>query len=167
MPEIGNGFGRLHVILAALTTKGAERIVRAMAREAVSQAKACFRESRNPYGEPWAPLKRRSGKPLIKTGRGRASLAVQNVTATGFRIGTNVGYMHVHQNGFDGAITRKPHLRTLQAAAVAKLVRGGQFRLRIPQRAFLPIRGRGLGLWASPLEKAGLDALAKLIRPTG
>lgn len=83
------------------------RLGRAIANEAVAQSLMCFRESRDPYGNTWLPLKHRSGKPLLDTGRLRSSIAIQDVTPTSFRIGSNVRYASVHQNGYDGTYHRK------------------------------------------------------------
>lgn len=71
-----------------------------------------FRGSHDPRGNPWQPLKyrqggkmrrgqygpRRAGKPLMKTGRLRASFSTA-VTPNGFRIGTAVQYAGYHQTG--------------------------------------------------------------------
>jgi phage gpG-like protein len=99
MPELGRGFADIHARLVTLKASGAARVMKALSQEGVAQTMACFRESRDPYGAAWAPLKSRSGKPLLKTGRGRASIAVSdlNPTALSFRIGTNVRYTRVHQ----------------------------------------------------------------------
>lgn len=163
---------------------GATRVTKALSLEGLAQTQACFRESRNPYGQPWEPLKSRSGKPLLKTGRGRASIAVSDLNPAdgSFRIGTNVRYMGYHQRGVDATFTRKPSSR-LQAtkggrflsrrragSSRAKSVafvrlnyRGGQVHLVIPQRAFLPIAGRGLGpIWAPAFQRVALDVMAKL-----
>jgi phage gpG-like protein len=57
-----------------------------------------FRGSHAPDGAGWKPLARRSGKPLMDTGRLRASFAIE-ATADGFRIGTAVAYAGYHQFG--------------------------------------------------------------------
>lgn len=78
------------------------------AAAALTELQLGFRESRDPYGRPWAPLKYRKGKPLLKTARMRNSFTVR-ITPTGFRIGTNVAYAEFHQRGTQGrkaAMTR-------------------------------------------------------------
>jgi len=69
-----------------------------------------FRDSVDPYGRPWAPLKYRKGQPLLKTGRGRASFTSRPL-ANGFRIDATARYMIFHQKG------TKPHQRAARAAA--------------------------------------------------
>src|SRR5207249_12102559 len=66
----------------------------------VTQTQLGFRESRDPYGVPWAPLKLRiGGKPLLHRGRLRSSITKSDVTASGFRLGSNLIYARVHQYG--------------------------------------------------------------------
>lgn len=60
-----------------------------------------FRESINPYGQPWAAIRpRRDGsrKPLLDTGRLRNSITY-NADKKSVRIGTNVKYGEQHQIG--------------------------------------------------------------------
>lgn len=57
-----------------------------------------FRGSHAPDGTPWKDLESRKGKPLLDTGRLRASFSVEP-TADGFRIGSAVGYAGYHQRG--------------------------------------------------------------------
>ena len=80
----------------------AQRVINAAAKLASIEAESLvalgFRSSTDPYGEPWAPLKHRDGKPLIDTGRLRASFHGRP-TDDGFSIGTNVKYAAVHQTG--------------------------------------------------------------------
>ena len=57
-----------------------------------------FRESRDPYGKKWAPIKHRKGRPLLDTGRLRSSF-FGLVQGDGFKLGTRVSYAGFHQNG--------------------------------------------------------------------
>ena len=82
-----------------------------------------FRDTSDPYGTPWLPLKkpRRDGssKPLNRTGILKNSIT-QHPTADSVTIGTNVEYGKHHQFGTQ----------------------------HIPQRAFLPTQEQGLpGDW--------------------
>lgn len=76
-----------------------------------------FRGSHAPDGATWAKLKSRSGKPLMDTGRLRASFATVP-TADGFRIWTAVAYAGYHQFG-----TRPRRV----ASRVAKQDKRGRF----------------------------------------
>src|SRR5438445_7278352 len=79
---------------------GRRSLANAPAEEAVTLAQLGFRESRDPYGKPWAPLKLRvGGKPLLDRGRLRSSITKSDVTASGFRLGSNLIYARVHQYG--------------------------------------------------------------------
>jgi phage virion morphogenesis protein len=99
----------------------------------VKQVADEFRESRDPYGRAWAPVFRRvkgrkglvQGKPLIKTGRLRASV-VAKISGSEVRIALPVEYASYHQFG----------TRT------------------IPQRQILPDTGAGLGpRWSAAVSK--------------
>lgn len=58
-----------------------------------------FDASSGPYGAPWLSLRRRSGKPLLDTGRLRSSFNGDGSDAKSFRFGTDVVYAGVHQYG--------------------------------------------------------------------
>lgn len=88
-----------------------------VARSLVAQE---FEGSRDPYGRPWAPLKRRKGQPLLDTGRLRNSFGVDSFSDNSFRFGTDVVYAGVHQDG----------ATFTQAARVNAHKRGGQFLSR-------------------------------------
>lgn len=151
-----------------------DRAKKACAAAAITELSLGFRESRNPYGEPWAPLKVRRGKPLIDTGRLRSSFTV-SFTPTGFRIGTNVDYAASHQYGTGGrksAGTRFQPVgskgRFISADAAGRRKRGsvGVRALSfsagsgaIPARMMVPEGSLG-PIWA----KAFRDAVAAVIR---
>lgn len=79
-----------------------------------------FRQSKDPYGDPWEPLSYRKGQPLLKTGRLRASFATQ-VVPDGFRIDATAAYAIFHQYG------TKPHARRARFQPIGK---GGRFAAR-------------------------------------
>lgn len=185
MPGDEGAFNRILERMRRLSVEGAASVTMAISREALRQSQACFRESRNPYGEAWAPLKHRDGKPLLKTGRGRGALAIADLSPTGFRIGTNVRYMRAHQEGVDKTYARKPSSRLQFVGANGRFAKtkrvtssgrarslsfrrltfnGGETHLVIPQRAFLPIPGRGLGLWQPAFARAGQLAIDRFLK---
>lgn len=75
-----------------------ERLLKAAATAALTEAQLGFRESVDPTGMPWAPLKFRTGKPLRDTGR-LANSFTSRPTERGFVVGTNVSYAATHQYG--------------------------------------------------------------------
>jgi phage gpG-like protein len=185
MPGDTAALARMRQKLQTLSKEGIERVSKTLSLEAVAQSQACFRESRDPYGQPWAPLKHRDGKPLLDTGRLRASIAVQSSSPLSFRIGTNVQYGAYHQGGVDAKFTRAPSSRFMpinkrgrftskgkagaakgKSVAVRRLdFKGGETHLVIPQRAYLPIAGRGLGpIWTPAFKRVGLSAIAKIVK---
>lgn len=64
---------------------------REIGRRLLTRVQMGFRQSVDPYGTAWAPLKTRRGKPLIDTGRLRASFTFR-ADAGGVTVGTNVDY---------------------------------------------------------------------------
>lgn len=73
---------------------------------AMKQVADEFRQSRDPYGAPWAALRSRKGKPLLDTGRMAGSVNVQP-QADGFLLNIPTSYAPVHQYGAQVA----PHSR--------------------------------------------------------
>lgn len=138
-----------------------------LAEEALTQVKFGFRESRDPYGNPWAPLKRREGKPLLDTGRLRNSFATAN-TSTGFRIGSSVSYAGFHQGGTSGH-SKSEGGRT--GRFPKKTRKGGQRQLTlggggIPARPMVPTEDRGgLGpIWSAAFTKAAGETFKKFLK---
>lgn len=124
------------------------RVAQLCAAAAMKKIADGFRESRDQEGHPWLPLASRRGKPLLDTGRLRASYAVEPI-AGGFRIGTAVAYAGYHQFG-----TRPRHVASRAARQnargrfVGKRARTGYLlRIRahenrgIPARPMLPVNG--------------------------
>lgn len=105
--------------LARVGADGVALAVKGMAAEAVDLVADGFRSSTAPSGAAWRPLARaRSrnrrrgdrGKPLVDTGRLRASVTARPVvTRDSFTIGTNVIYAATHQYG-RGPIPARPFL---------------------------------------------------------
>lgn len=94
-------------------------VVKAVAAEAQDLVAEGFRRSTAPSGAPWRPLaqararnRRRGdrGKPLVDTGRLRASVTTRpRIDATGFTITADPIYAATHQYG-RGAIPARPFL---------------------------------------------------------
>lgn len=115
------------------------------ASSVVDHIKLGFRDSRDPWGRPWKPLKVRKGKPLIDTGKLRSSFyyTVDNRQSVTFRSSDNPAKVALHQNGgfttFNGR------------------------KVFVPARPFLPIRGGRLDIppnWLDGMNKS----IAKRIR---
>lgn len=155
-----------------------ERLARVVGEAARTELALGFRNSIDPYGTPWAPLKRRKGKPLLDTGRLRSSFTY-HASASGLRVGSNVVYAKFHQYGTGG---RK------QAGGRSQAVRGNRFvsnaaagrqrrgavsfrRLnyaagsgKIPARLMLPTSDRGLGNWEAPMRAAAKRFVARSLK---
>lgn len=71
-----------------------------LAEESRTQVIFGFRNSVDPYGNPWKPLRSRDGQPLRDSGRLQNSVSARpHVTERGFTISTGVKYAAVHQYG--------------------------------------------------------------------
>jgi phage gpG-like protein len=113
-----------------------------------------FRKSRDPYGKPWKPLKFRKGKPLLDTGRMRASAAII-MRPRGFELHVTANYASTHQYG-------KKNIRPLRARfLVFSVGRGRRKKLffarkvTVPRRQMLPEKKTGgLGpIWQEAFRK--------------
>jgi phage virion morphogenesis protein len=108
-----------------------------------------FRQSQDPYGRPWAPLKSRKGQPLKDTGRLAASITDQ-VTDDSVTVGTNVQYAAPHQFGVDKQVKVKRHPRLVLQVFGRKLpfgvyatVKAHQRPMKLPARPFFPNAAEG------------------------
>lgn len=90
---------------------------RVLAAEALKLVQMGFRTSTDPYGNAWAALKHRKGKPLLDTARLRSSFSAHS-DMSGFVVGTNVTYAKFHQYGTGG---RK------KASTERRFTSGGKF----------------------------------------
>jgi phage gpG-like protein len=70
-----------------------------LAEEAIDLVKQGFAAEKDPFGNPWAPLKSRQGKILQDTARLKNSFTRGAANAAGFRFGSNVAYGTFHQTG--------------------------------------------------------------------
>lgn len=156
-----------------------ERVLKAAAAEARTQIALEFRQSVDPSGQPWAALKHRRGQPLRLTGR-LANSFTSEVTAKGFRVGTNVSYAIFHQQGTKGhkahqrfqAVGKRGRFvsRKSRAAARAKktAVRLLNFKEGggvIPKRQMVP-EGTLPPRWSAPIDHAMRDAAERFFNST-
>lgn len=139
-----------------------------LGEEARTQVANGFAAERDPYGQPWAPLKRRKGKILRDTGRMAASVAVEPA-ASGFQLEITAAYAPHHQYG------TKPHKVAARAARqnargrfVGKRARTAYLlKIRehenpgIPQRQMVPMADTGgLGpIWSSAFDAVTVKML--------
>ena len=113
------GLAALQKQRAAVAAKGRRVAIKAMAAEATDLVAEGFRVSVSPSGARWRPLaqararnrrKGDRGKPLVDTGRLRASVTTRpRVGEDGFAITADPIYAATHQYG-RGAIPARPFL---------------------------------------------------------
>ena len=159
-------------------------IARVVGETARTQLAMGFRQSVDPYGQPWAKLRRRKGKPLLDTGRLRNSFTY-SASPSGLRIGTNVVYAPHHQYGTGGRKSASSRFQPVgpsgrfmsRRAAGVKRGKNVQYlwhgfrRLnyaagggKIPARMMLPTADRGLGNWRDPMRDAATRFIARQLR---
>jgi len=80
-----------------LTNK--QPVLNAIGGELKKRVQLGFRNSQTPYGVPWAPLKKRKGKPLVDTTRLRDSID-DATDSNSVSVGTNVVYAAVQNFGY-------------------------------------------------------------------
>lgn len=135
-----------------------------------------FRGSHAPDGARWVPLKSRHGKPLLNTGRLRASFATVP-TADGFRIWTTVTYAGYHQFGtgtYAGRAARQVPARSAKQNARGRFVRmdrtGYLLRIRahenrgIPARPMVPTGGVLPPPWRAAMEREIAGAVRRQLQ---
>ncbi len=148
----------------------AEKLKKQLAAEALSQVAKGFRQSRDPYGAAWAALKRRSGKPLLDTGRLRNSFS-SSTTPQGFKVGSNVKYAGIHQNGATYNKGSKSGVRAVRVPlkrgrkqnkkrAVAILFVSTGRRV-LPSRKMVPTSSRLGPIWRDGFKRVFERAIAK------
>lgn len=103
-----------------------------------------FAAAQSPDGDPWAPLRRGSRKPLNKTGRLASSVRMTS-SSKGFELFTNVRYAPFHQLGAKLSARWQPRAKSGRfkskraAARAVKVVRVTRIGPgEIPARPFLP-----------------------------
>lgn len=119
-----------------------------------------FRAGKDPYGNAWAPLKMRTGKPLLDTGMNLLGSLHPEVTSSGFTITTNFKGAAVHQYGATirptGAKALAFHGRGKPSKSNPRGKRTGMIftqKVTIPRRQYMP-EGTPGRAWRDGLERA-------------
>lgn len=131
-----------------------------------------FRYGRDPYGDEWAPLKSRNGRPLLDTGRMRSSVFVARVGADGFAIRFGANYAIYHQRGTrpsrqGGRVLRQSARgRFVKAGRTAYLNRIGAYTQGgIPKREMVPSEASGISyIWAARFNRDARSLVRRRIR---
>ncbi len=117
-----------------------------LAEETIELIREGFQNSRDPYGDAWAPLVLRDGRPLEDTGGLKAAWFRQSVTARGFVVANAKRYASYHQDGTGLYGPRHQRIVPIKAKVlrlgktgmVASSVRGTPARKMVPERGRLP-----------------------------
>lgn len=151
------------------------RLLKAAASEALTQVQLEFRESVDPTGQPWKPLKYRDGMPLRDTGRLANSFS-SRPTTTGFVVGTNVSYAAYHQYGTHGrkramqraqAVDKRGRFTSKPKRVVAmRMLNFTAGQGGIPARPMVPVGGLSQR-WQLAIERAVKAAFDNFMRRLG
>lgn len=155
-------------------------IAKQLGEASIAQIRLGFRQSRDPYGTPWAPNQWRGGKVLRDTGRLANSYTYQDPSPKGFSVGTNVIYARIHNYGgwikpVKAKALRIPVPVQGPVPRGVKTGRGGiatefifRKRVFIPERIQVPRKRWGLGaIWQKAFNAAANAALKKLLLKNG
>jgi phage virion morphogenesis protein len=125
--------------LQELIDRGADLtpVYATIGRVLVNRIRLGFKMGTSPYGNAWAKLKIRRGKPLRDTGRLQRSITAR-ADASGVVIGTNLKQAPVHQ--FGATINAKPGRRLVFPGPGGALIFAK--RVTIPARPFMPLVSR-------------------------
>jgi phage gpG-like protein len=151
MPISGNlnALKELSDKIRQLTSSGFKaELSKELAATAWRETLAGFRESRDPYGNPWRPLAWRKGTPLIDSGQMRQSVSTE-ATGNGFRLRIGVLYASIHQYG-----------AKVRAATRAR----GRGRVgSVPRRQMVPEKDTGgLGpIWLTAFNRTAEDLIRR------
>jgi len=139
-------------------------VSRQMAEETIELIRDGIEDGRDPYGEPYAPLKLRDGRPLQDTGRMKV-WERRAVTASGFTVQSPVQYAIYHQRGTGIYGPTKRPIKPVKAQALRIPVRGGNpiFVQKVagtPQRRMVPEGGRLPSKWRDRYVEVANEVLA-------
>ncbi len=116
---VAGDFGALRRMIQKVSPENTRAMMPRVAQRVAATADKLvgdeFAQSRDPYGNPWEPLKYRRGQPLLKTARMARSRSAQ-WSGSGVVVTIGAGYAKYHQDG------TKPHARA--GAAIPQSRRG-------------------------------------------
>ena len=115
-----------------------------------------FEAGVSPYGQKWAPLKHRSGKPLLDNGHLQKSISYRVVGNT-VEIGTNLLYARLHQ--FGGVIRPKNKTRLFFMLGERKVFAR---QVTVPARPFMPTDGLPDG-WRDDVVEVVMDVIRRQV----
>jgi phage gpG-like protein len=139
-------------------------------------------DSLDPFGRPWAPLKRRKGKPLVDTGALMRSFVRTSVTNNSVTVGTTVVSAALHQFGGTVQIparSQQAYWSVNKGGSFRQHKGGGRFwnkgtanfarwvtipahQVTVPARPFLP-EGELPETWKTEIVAAVINHLSSII----
>lgn len=150
--------------LEKLSKEGMRELSANLAEESLELIRQGFDQSRDPYGKRWEPTKR-GGQILRESGRLRNSFTTANITAQGFRVGSNAKQVALQNYG--GTVTPKSKKFLRFRTAKNERSKGGFVFARkvvIPARPMIPDE-RGLpSSWEKSLTEAAQEVIDEILQ---
>jgi hypothetical protein len=137
-----------------------------LAEEALSLIREGFETSTDPYGDAWAPLVLREGRPLEDTGGLKAAWFRRSVTASGFSVANAKTYASHHQDGTGIYGPRGERIKPVRAK-VLKLGKTGMVARSVrgtPKRRMVPVNGRLPDKWKQRFRDTAQEVLTEIFR---
>lgn len=136
-----------------------------LGQAAIAQASIGIRLSKTPYGEPFAALTSRVGKPLRRTGNNiQRSWTAGQETPAAFVFGSRFKWLATHQYGAVIRPKRAKYLRFRMESTGKALLR--RLEVTIPRRQMIPEKDTGgLGSrWTNAFKRTAKGYLEKLFK---
>lgn len=137
-----------------------------LAEETIALIREGFDQSRDPYGNAWAPLVLRDGRPLEDTGGLKAAWFRQSINMRGFVVANGKSYASFHQGGT--GIYGPRHQRIVPIKAnVLRLGKTGMVASSVrgtPKRRMVPDRWRLPDSWKRRYRETAQEVLTEIFR---
>lgn len=134
-----------------------------LAEETIELIRLGFERSTDPYGDRWAALALRNGRPLEDTGGLKASWKRSSAGRRGFKVSSSKQYAVYHQGGTGLYGPRKRRIRALKAKALK--LPGGIYRKSVkgsPRRRMVPESRRLPAFWVARYVETSHEVLTAL-----
>jgi len=138
-----------------------------LAEETIELIRDGFESETDPYGNPWAPLKLRTGRILSDKGGLRSSWHQVSSSRRGFEVASGKLYAKWHQGGTGIYGPRKQRIVPKRSRALGPINPGGLFFRSVkgtPKRRMVPSRGPLPAAWRRRYVETAQEVLTEYFR---